>query len=518
MNDKLIQEYINFETYNHVFNANNGAYFNPGSLLLFSNKTNNILVDNLIFQHEFAHARLNSSLYGKIIYFSKFVLLDILQFIYTKKLNPNKFIQKLNRIETLISILTENWVLTQEGFAVFTELQHLEINPLDKKGEYRQKITKFLKRESPYKNGFELVNQLFNYYSKNLHRNIIHEIGNINILNEISEFLFFKKLDINTLPDFRLSQLSNDIKNLNRTLITEYGRESFITGRESYILLKYAREVLNKHFEVISFIEIEEECILSKLINLYDSFIDDVDYSNRLKELYNLYQKRTDELCRSGGVEQILAFPSSKIIEEDDFQKIIISVDRLPDDEKQAINYYHNLNYIYYNHKNNINEFENRFKNLQSKFSTLNNIDFLIRIFPPTIIEKFKEFPQYKSIKNNYITNKYIIMNKLNIICSKEQGDLLNELFKQQSQSSSITIEEVKNKESYGHWLEYTNVAITIIASSITIIDTVIKWFKKVKENKEEQVNITINQINYNSLEIGKLEEKLNELKEKLNE
>jgi vacuolar-type H+-ATPase subunit I/STV1 len=109
-------------------------------------------------------------------------------------------------------------------------------------------------------------------------------------------------------------------------------------------------------------------------------------------------------------------------------------------------------------------------------------------------------------------------MNKLNIICSKEQGDLLNELFKQQSQSSSITIEEVKNKESYGHWLEYTNVAITIIASSITIIDTVIKWFKKVKENKEEQVNITINQINYNSLEIGKLEEKLNELKEKLNE
>ncbi len=516
MNDKLIHEYINFETYNHVFNANNGAYFNPGSLLLFVKKTNNILVDNLIFQHEFAHARLNSSLYGKIIYFSKFVLLDVLQFIYTRKISSNKFIQKLSRIETLISILTENWVLTQEGFAIYTELQHLEINPLDKNGEYRQRITKFLKEESPYKNGFELVNQLFNYYSKNLHRNIIHEIGNINILKEISKFLFFKKMDINILPDFRLSELSNNIKSQNNTLITEYGRESFITGRESYILLKYAREVLNKYFEEISFIEIEEECVLSNLINLYDSFINDVDYSNRLKELYNLYQKRTDKLCRSGGVEQILAVPSRKIIEEDDFQKIIISFDRLSDDEKHAINYYHNLNYIYYNYKNNINEFENRFENLQSKFSNLNNIDFIIRIFPPTIIKKFKEFPQYELIKSNYITNKYIIMNKLNIICSKEQGNLLNDLFEKQIQSSSITIEDVKNNEGYEHWLEYTSVAITIIASSITIIDTVIKWLKKVKEDKEEQVNITINQISYNSSDIEKLEEKLNELKEKI--
>jgi len=116
------------------------------------------------------------------------------------------------------------------------------------------------------------------------------------------------------------------------------------------------------------------------------------------------------------------------------------------------------------------------------------------------------------------VAKQYSGFRQLQIKCSKEQAKEIENLFAELNQSNSIVIEPTNDDNSYGHWLEYVNIGVTIIASSITIIDTILKWLKKKKDDDQNQITINFNQFNYNLTELNQLEIELNEMKKQISD
>ena len=84
------------------------------------------------------------------------------------------------------------------------------------------------------------------------------------------------------------------------------------------------------------------------------------------------------------------------------------------------------------------------------------------------------------------------MLQHIDIKCSNEQA---NELIRELKEiDPAISIDSPQSSGEYKHWSDYMNVAITIVASSITIIDTIKKWLKK---PQPEQVIIIINKTEY---------------------
>ena len=106
---KDLEEFQFFLNQNHLYEYNLGnASFNPGMLLLFQEKKSNTVLNDLIFGHEFRHMLLNASLYGKIIYFLKFISIDILRFCIDKNKEINTYWQIHIEIQEILLRLINN--------------------------------------------------------------------------------------------------------------------------------------------------------------------------------------------------------------------------------------------------------------------------------------------------------------------------------------------------------------------------------------------------------------------------
>jgi len=149
-------EFENYKSYlnkNHLYESTLGASFNPSFLLVQPGGFKDETLNRLVFLHEVAHAMLNTTYYGKIIFCVKMIELEYFLFFLN---NRQKLFQKnkLIQIKETLNELIKGWVISQEGYATYSDYFHLTQIKDFKNEQILTDLVNFLKTESPYSEGF----------------------------------------------------------------------------------------------------------------------------------------------------------------------------------------------------------------------------------------------------------------------------------------------------------------------------------------------------------------------------
>lgn len=186
MNNQEFLEYKHYAATNHLFHSSLGATFNPGFLMVFQKETGNTFLDSIMGRHEIAHATLSFSFYGRFIFFLKFLLTDFIAYSISREKNTHEFYQTVDRVKHLLQRLIQGWVITQEGFATYTDYLYLQKRKESAADRFIEKLEQFLKTESPYSKGFHLMQGLGQHYPDYVNP-IIHEVGNIDFFQPFED-------------------------------------------------------------------------------------------------------------------------------------------------------------------------------------------------------------------------------------------------------------------------------------------------------------------------------------------
>jgi hypothetical protein len=497
--------YTDFANLNHIMQHNGGSgSFNPCSMIMFAPNITNPLISNLIFQHEFAHARLSSCIYGKIVFFFRFIALDLVTFCFQKGKPINKYWVIYEQLQRITSILLKNWIITQEGNATFTEIKHLSAINSPSLFEYQEQIYSFLKKDSPYSLGLAKIDRISRIYPKSVFRNIIHQLGNIDYTLVLPNLIKNVSNEEHNLPDLLLEKivLVLDNEKENKSILIEYEKDLFIMKQESEIICRFAQKIIQEKLNV-SFYDDNEKSLIHDLVKIVDENIDLYEYKCRIWNVLSEYESLATEQLKNGGPTQILAYNTKQINRIDNFSEYIFTDKFVTEQETNSINYLVNLDKIIKQDlPNNELLFSKNLNSLQSKFHQ--NYNFLLRIFPPTEDFRFKEsnynkylnFDLFKVRKKIINNAKIFLMNQIQVKCTPSEAKDMESQFKQANRDFSILIDSELPEEGFGHWIETASVMVTIIASTITIIDTIKKWLKN---DKEERI-VIIGKIEYNTV------------------
>ncbi len=244
---KEIEFYQHYHFYNHTADIGGSAQFNPCSLLMFIPKTSNIFLFNVLFAHEFAHARLSSSVYGKLIFSLRLISLRLIQHSFEDQKTGtfNKAWKIYEKLDTLIKQLINGWILTQEGYATLYEIHRMDQYENESMTELKLKLEEFLKQETPYSLGLQMFDKMNIYFSNTLLRNIAHEIGNLDYISLLGKSISEEELPLNFItPDNLLRSIYEKMINYkkNRYIIWQNDKTSFLNSRESTKLIAIARD------------------------------------------------------------------------------------------------------------------------------------------------------------------------------------------------------------------------------------------------------------------------------------
>lgn len=511
--------------FDHVANIGGGALFNPCSLLMFVPSDVNIYVYNALFAHEFAHARLSSCLYGKIIFFLKFISLRVMQYCFEvhKGNHFEEYWNIHNRFNVIIKEYLKGWILTQEGYATFYERRR--INQFNDFGIQilKDELNDFLKKNTPYSKGLKLIDNLNIQYSEVLLRNITHELGNINYTNQLKNLISEKNISLEVMtPDKILMDILNNLMNDKKKnyIVWTNDKNAILNSRESVNPIVLARSLIIKNckHKNYTFYDIEQNNIFLDLFACIRDFVCVGGFEKYIDKMRENYIKKVEFTMKEGGVQQVLAFPSKKI-NKDDFWEIIIDNKNVLEEEVEFLNFITNLNRINSNHLPIEKKvYQSKLKKLKNKFKDSFIGNFILRIFPPTRIKSY----QSHVILNNYpSTIKQFNKMKKQMLEIKCSNDLANELVKlYENHSPLISVNNPDNDNSFKHWSEVLQVTVTIIASSVTIIDILGRWLKEKKDKSaKDQTIIIINDKKMDSLEhLEEIELLLEKMKEELPE
>jgi len=497
MIQKDIDFFKHYHNFNHVDNLGGGALFNPCSLLMFVPSDLNIYVYNVLFAHEFAHARLSSCVYGKIIFFLRYISLGLMQNCFeSNKVDSFKsywsFYEKLNSI---VRTLIKGWVFTQEGYATFYERKRM--NQFDNQDiqKIKSELNKFLELDTPYSKGLNLMDNLSTSYSEVLLRNITHELGNINYIEDISKLLANKiRISDFITPDQILIEITEKLINYKKRnfIIWTNDRNAVLNARESVNPIALSRYIIFEQIESESnrFYDFEKNNVFFDLIECLTKYIEQKEIVEYLEKIRIEYSNHLNILVEKGGIQQVLAFPSRRI-DKGEFWDIEINNPHVSEAEKESINYITNLNRITNKYLPFDKElYRSKLKELKEKYQISPISTFILRIFPPTKIENYKS----NIISKKYpSTSKFLRRMKKQVVkikCTNEQAKELADLYKEHS--DLISVDSNNDEESFGHWLEVLEATVTIVASTLGIVDILKGWINEKKSNKENEKNIIV--------------------------
>lgn len=482
MNQIELESYHSHLNENHLYNSTLGASFNPAFLLMQPGSFETKKLNRLIFLHEFAHAILSTTYYGKVVFCCKMIQLEYFQYLSISK-NYVQGEKKLLQIKTVLNQLINGWILSQEGSAIHTEYYQLMHNKQLKDERLLRELNQFLKKKSNYSTGFDLYSGLIAQFP-NLGKRLFRELSNIDFIKlwRSKNTDLLEVIEHNN-PD---TILQTSIKS-----ITQYRRgKIFIVDQSQSVLYSWAQKYLTQVITDLNFIEIKnykksilyittfflERLNLGKEFEVFfEQKVD--DFEDRNKEDYEtLYDSNFRQLYLLGNlgvreIEFIGEHPSDFLQQE---------LQRL---------YQLNLSLNDFFATKKIGDMSDAGTNQGLKtFTPLSTI--FKHVFP---LQKFN-----------------IKMQEIKVVCSTEEAEVLTQLFAQLEHKNLVVID--KGNEQFSHWLETVTLIITVTSASVQLIDILRKWITSKKE-EDKRIVIIIKDKNYQLPEdFAKIEEEIKQI------
>lgn len=515
----------------HILESNLGARFNVGFLLMFLPQTEHTLLRRLVGVHEMAHVLLFNCLYGKIAFFLKVIALDALVYCSKSGGRPEQYVAFSERLNQVMRHLLSRWQLTQEGLAMYNERSELLRSSGPEKQKYLSLFQNFIEQDTVYSRGLRLAERLAGRTPDGLFRALMHWLGDINYLEYWGKDLFSASLEAQLdlfNPDLFLTKLVETLEKEDVQIIQAYPRVHPLdrTPIISEKVLRYYLPGVPTFQSASTPIELFPHLVRL----LHDSALCPDTYRPRLIEMEERYVAHYKSLIRTHlhgninwrgnlrrrgatgympalpGLRQTLYFEAR--LRSDGEVEIIGEYDTFQTAQSEDLKDYFRLNHA-------VNQASQR--GVDPVFS-LSKLDFrsdnerIINYFyPPT------------SRKNNLITGqlfnklmakKIALMNPILIKCDADDAQQLQKLLESNQSTDDFTIQ--KSEESLEHWLDVATFLITLVASSITIIDTLDRWLNQKKEEKKTVTIIIMGQEYESEKDQDRIKELLETLKNEI--
>lgn len=493
----------------HILESNLGARFNVGFLLMFLPETENSLLRRLVGVHEMAHVLLFNCLYGKIVFFLKVIALDALVHCSKSGKHSEQHLAFSGRLNQIMCQLLSRWQLVQEGSAMYNERLELMRSTGPEKEQYLSLLQNFLEQDTVYSRGLRLAERLACRIPDGLFRTLLHWLGDINYLeywgNDLFSDRFEERLDLFN-PDLFLTKLVDTLEHGDVQIIHAFPRDhplSWTQISSEKVLLNYLPGV-----PIFQFASTPIELFPYLVKLLHDSKLCPDTYRFRLLEMEQRYVVYYKSLARTylhsninwrgnlrgrGSSGPFPALPSLRQtlyfearLRSDNEVEIIGEYDAIQTAQSEDLKDYFRLNHA-------VNQ---AIQTTADPIIMLSKMDFhsenerIINYFyPPT------------SRKNNLITGqtfnklmakKIVLMNPILIKCDANDAQQLQQLLESSDPAGDFVIQ--RTEESLGHWLDVANFLITLVASSITVIDTLDRWLNQKKEEKKDVTIVILGQ------------------------
>jgi len=152
--------------------------FNPGLLLIEQNGRTDY-EKQLIWGHEYKHAKLSASILGRSIVFLQYIIIDMLLDSINKPVNQNRlYLSYIQLLEEKISQLIQDWAFLQEGIATFKDYETLKRSESEESNNLLTVLKKVLQQENIYSKGFKLI-RAFSETFNTTNTSPFHLFGNL---------------------------------------------------------------------------------------------------------------------------------------------------------------------------------------------------------------------------------------------------------------------------------------------------------------------------------------------------
>ncbi|MCG8489507.1 MAG: hypothetical protein MI756_18710 [Chromatiales bacterium] len=173
-----MSQYIDILRQDHFFHPSQMGMFNPGFLFI-EERGKTDLQKSLIGMHEFRHAKLSNSILGRNIIFLQFISSELHLYSLKMGTNKNAYLNYKKKIDRRIKRALSQWESIQEGTATFGD--YLKLNQNQNQNNESKILLKylinFLKKDSIYKHGFSLAQELSKKFNSDPHL-LFHIFGN----------------------------------------------------------------------------------------------------------------------------------------------------------------------------------------------------------------------------------------------------------------------------------------------------------------------------------------------------